>query len=249
MPFAEVLPRAAEWKAIPFDVPEVKFTHYGDRCTFDSLVEEYRLRDPAIQTMARIVRGADTDRHEVAPECAGLWALSAGLAYNIKDDQELLEKGMMLYDALYSWAKHLQGEKHTRHPYESLLLEVFHKVIQRAPGRSEKMPAWAKELKGIIQDQIDTNLALSLQEVSAELQVHPAYLSREFSKYFDNLSFGEYIRKRRIEKAIHLLADPAYSLSKIAYLTGFSDQSHFTRVFKKHTGKNPSAYRKKLTER
>jgi len=78
------------------------------------------------------------------------------------------------------------------------------------------------------------------------LATGPAYLSREFSKYFDDLSFGEYIRKLRIEKAIQLLHAQKYSLTEIAYLTGFSDQSHFTRIFKKHTGKNPSAYKKSL---
>jgi len=110
------------------------------------------------------------------------------------------------------------------------------------------VPAWAKELKEIIQDQIDTNLTLSLKEVSQSLHVHPTYLSREFSKYFDDLSFGDYIRKLRIEKSIQLLDDPKYSLSEVAYLTGFSDQSHFTRIFKKVTGKNPSAYKKNITK-
>ena len=79
--------------------------------------------------------------------------------------------------------------------------------------------------------------SLSLKEISKGLDVNPAYLSREFSKYFDNLSFGEYIRKQRIEKAIELLNNADYTLTEIAYLTGFSDQSHFTRIFKKHTGK------------
>jgi YesN/AraC family two-component response regulator len=108
----------------------------------------------------------------------------------------------------------------------------------------KKTPAWAKELKEILQDHIDANL--SLKEISKNLDIHPAYLSREFSKYFDNLSFGDYIRKLRIEKAIELLNTSNYSLTEIAYLTGFSDQSHFTRIFKLNTGKNPSAYRKEL---
>ena len=72
------------------------------------------------------------------------------------------------------------------------------------------------------------------------------YYMRMFSKYFDDLSFGDYIRKLRIEKAIQLLNDPKYSLSEIAYLTGFSDQSHFTRIFKKVTGKSPSVYKKNI---
>ena len=105
---------------------------------------------------------------------------------------------------------------------------------------------WAEELKNMIQDQIDTNLALSLKDFAQNLDVHPSYLSREFSKYFDDLSFGEYIRKLRIEKAIQLMQTPQYSLTEIAYLTGFSDQSHFTRIFKQQTGKNPSVFRKNL---
>jgi AraC-like DNA-binding protein len=69
-------------------------------------------------------------------------------------------------------------------------------------------------------------------------------LSREFSKYFENLSFGEYIRKLRIEKAMHLMGSTDYSLTEIAYLTGFSDQSHFTRISKRQTGQTPTFYKK-----
>jgi YesN/AraC family two-component response regulator len=85
-----------------------------------------------------------------------------------------------------------------------------------------------------------------LKEVSKGLSSHPSYLSREFSRYFDDLSFGEYIRKLRIEKAIQPMGSSQYSLSEIAYLTGFSDQSHFNRIFKKHFGKMPTAYKKDL---
>lgn len=247
VPFEEVKAKAEKLNAIPFDVPDVEFTHYGDECTFDYILKKYKLNDPALKTMAMIVRGADTDRHDLAPQASGLWAISAGLAYNNPDDDELLKKGMMIYDALYSWAKHLQKIKHTQNPVEHLLLDVYHKFLKQQSG-SKKIPAWANELKEIIQDQIDTNLSLSLKQVSESLQVHPAYLSREFSKYFDNLSFGDYIRKLRIEKAIQLLADSKYSLTEIAYLTGFSDQSHFTRIFRKQTGKNPSSYRKSLVK-
>jgi AraC-like DNA-binding protein len=245
VPFDQVKAKAAELKAIPFDVPDVEFTHYGDECTFDYFIKKYRLDDAALKTVAAIVRGADTDRHDLASQASGLWAISAGLSFNNKNDQELLKKGLILYDALYSWAKHLQGEKHTANPAEHLLLDVYQKFLKQK-SRAKKMPAWAKELKEIIQDQIDTNLALSLKGVSQSLNVHPAYLSREFSKYFSDLTFGEYIRKLRIEKATGLLKGSKYSLAEIAYLTGFSDQSHFTRIFKKHTGKSPAAYRKGL---
>lgn len=243
VPFDEVIKKSGELGAIPFDLPGVEYTHYGDQCTFDFIIRRHGLTDPALAVMAVIVRGADTDRHDMAPQASGLWAISAGLSYNIKDDQELLQKGMMIYDALYSWAKYLQSEKHTENPIENLLLDVYKKFLSQ---KADKVPAWAKELKEIIQDQIDTNLSLSLKEISQSLDVHPAYLSREFSKHFNDLSFGDYIRKLRIEKAIVLLNDPKHSLAEIAYLTGFSDQSHFARIFKKMTGKSPLAYRKSL---
>ena len=246
VPFNDVIPQSKKLQAIPFDVPEVEYTHYGDECTFDYIIHKHKLKDPALSIMAVIVRGADTDRHDIATQASGLWAISAGMAYNFKNDHELLEKGMLLYDGLYSWAKHLRKEKHTQNPLERLLLDVHKKYLKSKSGRN--VPRWAKEIREIIQDQIDTNLALSLREISQSLKVHPTYLSREFSKYFDNLSFGDYIRKLRIEKALHLMKDPRYTLTEIAYLTGFSDQSHFNRIFKSHTGKSPLVYRKTLVQ-
>jgi len=245
-PFDEVKTKAKKINATPFDIPDVEFTHYGDDCTFDYFVKKYKIKDPAIKTMAIIVRGADTDRHDIAIQSSGLWAISAGLSRNITDDYQLLEKGMEIYDALYTWAKYLQKEKHTQNPIDHLLMDVYNKFLKQKPKTGKKIPVWAKELKEIIQDQIDTNLSLSLKEVSKGLSIHPSYVSREFSKYFDDLSFGEYIRKLRIEKAIQLMEQSKYSLSEIAFLTGFSDQSHFNRIFKKHTGKNPSVYQKNL---
>lgn len=247
VPYNEVLIKANELNAIPFDVPGVKLTHHGDRCSFDALVLEYKIKDPAIHAMATIVRGADTDRHEIAVQAAGLWAISAGLAYNFKSDHELLEKGMLLYDALYSWAKFLQKEKHTQQPFEDLLVTALNNLLKTKTGSNKKVPSWARELKEIIQDHIDTNL--SLKEISKGLDINPSYLSREFSRYFEDLSFGEYIRKQRIEKAKELIGLSNYSLTEIAYLTGFSDQSHFTRIFKKYAGQNPSAYRKNLVKK
>jgi AraC-like DNA-binding protein len=245
-PVNEVKVKSKELNAIPFDIPAVEFTHYGDECTFDYFIRKYELKDVALKTVSAIVRGADTDRHDIASQASGLWAISAGLSHLIRNDYELLEQGMLLYDALYAWAKYLQKEKHTQNPVDSLLFEVYKKFLKQKPG-IKKTPAWAKELKETIQDHMDTNL--SLQEASKELKINPSYLSRAFRKYFNDLSFGEYVRKLRIEKAIQLLSDPIYSLSDIAYLTGFSDQSHFSRIFKKHIGKSPSTYRKTLIKK
>ncbi len=245
-PVDKVKEQAKELNAIPFDIPDVEFSHHEDKCTFDYIIKKYELIDPALHSLAAIVRGADTDRHDIASQASGLWAISAGLAYNTKDDYELLEKGMMIYDALYSWAKHLQKVKHTQNPVDHLFLDVFNKFIKKKHAQ-KKTPGWVKELKEIIQDQVDTNI--SLTDISKSLDINPSYLSREFSKHFNNLSFGEYIRKLRIEKAIEFMKTNKYSLTEIAYLTGFSDQSHFTRIFKQHTGKNPSAFKKEFAKR
>ncbi|GGB21167.1 chromate resistance protein ChrB domain-containing protein [Puia dinghuensis] len=247
VPYDQVMAKAAELDAIPFDVPGVEYTHYGAECTFDYFVRKHHITDPAVHTLATIVRGADTDHHELALQCAGVWAVSAGLAHNIRDDQELLAMGIVMYDALYSWAKNLQDLRHTQQPFEHLLLNVYHHYLKQAPGAKRKPPAWVQELKHLIQDHIDDNL--SLKELSKGLEISPSYLSREFSRYFEDLSFGEYIRKQRIEKAIQLMQTPNYSLTEIAYLTGFSDQSHFTRIFKQHTGQNPSDYRRQLRKK
>ncbi|MCZ4244780.1 chromate resistance protein ChrB domain-containing protein [Pedobacter punctiformis] len=247
VPFNEVINKAKELDAIPFDIPDVEFTHYNEQSTFDYIVKKYNIKDPAVLVMAGIVRGADTDRHNIAKESAGLWAISAGLAFNIKNDYKLLETGLLIYDALYSWATHLYTERHLQNsPFENLLYEAYDKFLKTKKADKKKIPNWVKELKEIIQDQVDTQLAFDMKKISNDLELNPSYLSREFSKYFDDLNFGDYIRKIRIEKAITLIQSSNYSLTKIAYLTGFSDQSHFTRIFKLHTGKNPSVYRKNL---
>ena len=245
VPADKVKEQAEKLTAIPFDIPDVEFSHHEDKCTFDYIIKKYKLTDPALKTLAIIVRGADTDRHDIASQASGLWAISAGLAFNEKDDHELLQKGMMIYDALYSWANHLQKEKHTQNPVDHLFIDVFNKFIKQKAAQ-KKTPDWVKELKEIIQDQIDTNL--NLTDISKSLDINPSYLSREFSKHFKDLSFGEYIRKLRIEKAVQLIKTNQYSLTEVAYLTGFSDQSHFTRIFKQHMDKSPSTFKKEWSK-
>lgn len=116
VPKEEVFTQATELEAIPYDIPGAEYTHEGRYCTFEYIVKKHKLTDPAIQQIATIVRGADTDCFQLAPQSAGLWATSAGLSYNFKDDQEMLNIGMKMYDALYSWAKYVQNEKHTWQP-------------------------------------------------------------------------------------------------------------------------------------
>jgi len=109
---ADVLRVAAETGAIPYDVVGVELSHVGERCSFDALCAKYRLGDPALQQLAVIVRGADTDRLDLAPQCAGLLAVSLGLSRVFGDDQEMLRHGMVLYDALYAWCRDARQERH-----------------------------------------------------------------------------------------------------------------------------------------
>ena len=115
VPKEQVLAKAKELNAIPYDIPGAEYTHYGEECTFDFIIKKHKLNDPALDQLALIVRGADTDRFELADQSAGLWAISAGLSYNYKDDHQMLETGLKIYDALYSWAKYVQQERHNWH--------------------------------------------------------------------------------------------------------------------------------------
>jgi len=116
VPKDQVFSKAKELNAVPYDLPGAEYTHEGEHCTFDYIVNKHNLTDPALLQLATIVRGADTDRFELAPQAAGLWAISAGLSNNFTDDYEMLAIGMKIYDALYSWAKYVQAEKHTWNP-------------------------------------------------------------------------------------------------------------------------------------
>ncbi len=116
VPTDQVLSKAKELDAIPFDIPGVEYSHEGEFCTFDTIIKKHKITDPALLQLAVIIRGADTDRFEIAKQSAGLWAISAGLSHNYKNDFEMLEIGMKIYDALYSWAKFVSEERHTWNP-------------------------------------------------------------------------------------------------------------------------------------
>ena len=103
VPAADVLRVARDTDAIPYDVPGVELTHLGERCSFDAFMQKYALADAALERLAVIVRAADTSRLELAPQAAGLLAISVGLSRNFSDDHEMLRHGMVLYDALYTW--------------------------------------------------------------------------------------------------------------------------------------------------
>jgi rhodanese-related sulfurtransferase len=110
---ASEVPAVAErFDATPFDVENVFWSHRGDRCTFDVMIEEFGLGSPPLDRLATVVRAADTARLDLAPEAAGLLAASLGLSRMYADDLAQLDAGMLLYDAFYRWCRDATGETH-----------------------------------------------------------------------------------------------------------------------------------------
>lgn len=116
VPASDVLRVAGETGATPYDIPGVEMTHVGELCSFDAFIARHALHEPALQQLATIVRGADTSRLDLAPQSAGLYAVSLGLSQVFKDDHEMLRHGMVMYDALYAWCKACQAETHNWPP-------------------------------------------------------------------------------------------------------------------------------------
>jgi hypothetical protein len=112
VPTEQVFPEAERLGAIAFDLPNAPVTHQGELCSFDALIAAYGLQDPALQALAAIVRGADTDRLDLTPQSPGLLALSLGLSQLHQDDQHMLQAALPMYDALYAWCRNAQREPH-----------------------------------------------------------------------------------------------------------------------------------------
>ncbi len=108
----EVLGVAEKFNATPFDVEDVFWSHREEACTFDTMIEEFDLQTGPLKDLAKIIRGADTNRLDIMPESAGLLAASLGLSRMYKDDLKQLDAGMLLYDAFYRWARDAKDEGH-----------------------------------------------------------------------------------------------------------------------------------------
>jgi rhodanese-related sulfurtransferase len=112
VPTEKVIGLAKELGATPYDIEGVEFAHEGDRCSFDTIIRIYEITGAPLAHLAKIVRGADTSRHDLAPQCGGLFAISLGLSANFPNDHEMLGHGMVMYDSLYTWCRSLQAETH-----------------------------------------------------------------------------------------------------------------------------------------
>jgi rhodanese-related sulfurtransferase len=114
VPTGQVFEEAARLKAVPYDIEGAPISHEWEKCSFDALLKAFELREPALDTLANIVRGADTDRLSLSPQAAGLLAVSLGLSrLHADDDQAMLAAAMPVYDALYEWCRSAQDETHS----------------------------------------------------------------------------------------------------------------------------------------
>jgi rhodanese-related sulfurtransferase len=105
VPPTEVEKTAKQVGGTPYDIKGAEFGHVGDQCSFDAIIRIYDIHDPALDVLAAIVRGADTSRPDLMPQCEGLLAISYGLSSNFSDDHEMLKHGLVVYDALYAWCR------------------------------------------------------------------------------------------------------------------------------------------------
>jgi hypothetical protein len=112
----DVLRIAREMEAVPYDVEGVELSHDGPLCSFDALLKRHELHDPSLESLAVIVRGADTAQLGLAPECAGLLAISLGMSRLYADDHDQLKHAFVIYDALYAWLRDAHDETHSWNP-------------------------------------------------------------------------------------------------------------------------------------
>jgi len=115
VPPAEVEAVGEKYDATPFDMAGTFWSHRGEKCSFDTMIEEFELTTEPLLRLANVIRAADTDRLDLAPEAAGLLAASLGLSRLYRNDLEQLDAGIALYDAFYRWARDAGTEAH-RHP-------------------------------------------------------------------------------------------------------------------------------------
>src|SRR5262245_23344866 len=112
VPTSQVMQVAEREGAIPYDVPNVELGHHGERCSFDSFLDKYKLADPALQALATIVRGADTDARQLTQESPGLYALATGFQAIASDDHDNMAKQFPAYAALYAYCRaHAAGAR------------------------------------------------------------------------------------------------------------------------------------------
>jgi hypothetical protein len=175
-PPQQVLRLAKRRRAIPFDTEGAKLGHRGDRCSFDAFLEAYALDDPHLRELADIVRGADTKRLDLAPQAAGLFAISLGLSrLCMGDDQRMLAHGFVVYDALYEWLRYGRAEQHG---------------WNGGAGRSSGEPPWNRLTSGLVDITISSRRVIA---AGKRVRVPP----KEFALLVALMARAGYVLTRR----------------------------------------------------
>ena len=168
------------------------------------------------------------------------WLEKNGLSLQLLEGSQRIEHPQVHFLFAKLYREFVLSDNYSNVSVEVLLLQVCETLSTLKTTHAQKHPTWVEGLKELL--HYDTS-DLSLEYLSDQLKVHPVHISRTASKYL-SMSLGDYIRQSKLKKTIPLLLDSANSLTDITYQAGFSDQSHFNRVFKSHFNMNPSAYRK-----
>lgn len=167
---------------------------------------------------------------------------------NKKLDLELWEGSQIIQNPfLHHLLAKIYAEFHRKDTFSELALEIL--LLQLCEGLQGQQPTiqpsapdWVKPLKALIWE---SNEVLSLQYLSDQLGIHPVHLSRAIPKYLAT-NLGDYIRQQRVKQSLPLVINSSMSLTEIAHHCGFSDQSHFTRIFKRYFDQTPNTFRKQL---
>ena len=173
------------------------------------------------------------------------WLENNNFQINLLEGSQLIQNPQIHFLFAKLYHEFIISDIYSNVSVELLLLQICNELTEVKDNTAKETPNWIHELKEIL--HYDDTSELSLQYLSDQLNIHPVHISRSAPKYLFT-SLGEYIRKHKIKKAIPLLFDSKNSLTSIAHQTGFSDQSHFNRVFKYYFSMNPSLYRKNTTK-
>lgn len=168
------------------------------------------------------------------------WLQQHGISLQMLEGSQLIQnpKVHVLFARLYR--EFMQSDAYSKVAVELLLVELCDTLSDLKAIQSKEHPNWITDLKELLHND---STELNLNYLADQLNVHPVHISRTASKYL-SMSLGAYLRQYKLKKAIPLLLDATKTLTEVSYQAGFSDQSHFNRVFKQHFQMNPGTYRK-----
>ncbi|MEO0571906.1 MAG: helix-turn-helix transcriptional regulator [Bacteroidota bacterium] len=173
------------------------------------------------------------------------WFKGKDIDLELLEGSQLIEQPQVHFLFAKLYHEFLQNDSFSTLTIELLTVQIADALSQlKDKSRTPNTPAWIEHLKELLHYETST---LNLNDLSQQLGVHPVHISRAAPKYL-SVNLGEYIRQQKLKKAIPLLLKSDHSLTAIAYEAGFSDQSHFNKVFKSHFNVNPSHFRKSFSK-